>query len=198
MADALTTTWDAYRRAESVEAFAECLLPWLEGTEPHHPGHCGPPAPETQPLLGNLRSIIRAGVLPTSSQPSFSGSRLRQVEYLELILPPHHDVARLASGWSRIRGCQVEVWPLSAQHSRPCTRTPVTWSLGRPCTWLGRWGWDDVFADLPVKELHPLLRDELASAWAVSVIGPQSMRSNDCEQPTIRTITHSLTREDRR
>jgi hypothetical protein len=59
----------AWAEADSLADLRDLTARWLTGDLSMHPGHCGPPDPETAPMIDVLAAANRRGLLTIGSQP---------------------------------------------------------------------------------------------------------------------------------
>ena len=142
--DCWTCAWETTR---SLSDQAACMVAWLQGRHLGHPGHSGPMAEETVPLVEPLTTLCGTGLVPTNSQPGLVSGPWRQRAYLTGY-GPRRLVEHVVGVVDRNPGMRAQMWRTSWETPVCAERHTVSLYEGLPATHLGAFGLTDTLAGL--------------------------------------------------
>lgn len=157
---------DPWNSASTLDDLALATIAFLHGELQETPSHGGEPDEETAELIPVLTSINRAGLVTTGSQPGHMDEwgQSMQRAYLCVICDEQSAYDLWASVSLTDLVC-IKI-PPGAEGDGPI---PVTFDDGKPFTWVGRYGPDEV--DF-YRNGSPELEAVLDGAWQLQIFDP--------------------------
>jgi len=166
-----------WRTARTLDDLGDLVIAWLNGEVERTPGHCGPPDPETRPLIGVLTTVNRGGFVTDNSQLAESMDG-RTWNTWVMGFASDEALARIreaAVGTPlAVRACRGKVHGCDRRWLHPCPRRET----------LAFWA-----------DACPDAADELRRTWWVEVEDPEPGR-NDLLWPLLAKATGRETQED--